>query len=79
MARAVRRLAVPSDRRKCRFIILTGLSVAPYADTLGLDFGPQVRDALPKRPMSTMFLERISPRYPTDASSRSWLDKLGIS
>ncbi len=57
---------------------LRELTIAPYADTLSLDFGPNVRDALPKRPMSTMLLEGTSPRYPTDGSSRGWLEKLGI-
>lgn len=58
---------------------LEGLTVTPYADTLGLDFGARVRDALPKRPMSTSFLEQRSPRYRDDeSSSRKWLDKLGI-
>jgi uridine kinase len=58
---------------------LEGLSVTPYADTLGLDFGPRVRNALPKRPISTVFLEQRAPRYRDDASSsHRWLEKLGI-
>jgi uridine kinase len=59
---------------------LEGLTVAPYAETLGLDFGRRVRDALPKRAMSTGFLEQRSPRYRDDeSSSHRWLEKLGVT
>ncbi len=61
--------------------MLADIHVGPHPDGLGLDFGPNVRRELVKRPISTVYLETSSPRYGGEMTKaeKHWLDALGIT
>jgi uridine kinase len=60
---------------------LGGITLAPHASGLLLDFGPVVRSELEPRAVSTLVLEQRAPRYGAEMTrgQREWLEPLGVT
>ena len=59
---------------------LEDVHVMPHPLGLLLDFGPRIREELPRRPTPTMALELRAPRYgaPMTRSEAEWMRLLGV-